>query len=177
MLSMMAFSFILFCSAMYFLISFFFKKDERSYLKLLLFFLDFSLSYFLFVLCTNQSIFYFQAPFVDRFSVIVSLSAYVPNILVLIIIPLIYWNLIVFKTNSWTFIPRNLFLLNNVIYVILLCFLGYWRLFWCWVIAWKKILTVHSINKVWRKKRRKEFTFVMSNFQQVKSMDLKDLNR
>ena len=131
MLSMMAFSFILFCSAMYFLISFFFKKDERSYLKLLLFFLGISLSYFLFVLCTNQSIFYFQAPFVDRFSVIVSLSAYVPNILVLIIIPLIYWNLIVFKTNSWTFIPRNLFLLNNVIYVILLCFLGYWRLFWC----------------------------------------------
>lgn len=131
MLSMMAFSFILFCSAMYFLISFFFKKDERSYLKLLLFFLGISLSYFLFVLCTNQSIFYFQAPFVDRFSVIVSLSAYVPNILVLIIIPLIYWNLIVFKTNSWTFTPRNLFLLNNVIYVILLCFLGYWRLFWC----------------------------------------------
>ena len=131
MLSMMAFSFILFCSAMYFLISFFFKKNERSYLKLLLFFLGISLSYFMFVLCTNQSIFYFQAPFVDRFSAIVSLSAYVPNILVLIIIPLIYWNLIVFKTKSWTFIPRNLFLLNNVIYVILLCFLGYWRLFWC----------------------------------------------
>ena len=131
MLSMIFFSFTLFCSAIYFCISFLFKSQKYQYLKLLLAMNGFLVSYYVYVLCTHQNIFYFQAPFVDRFSVIVSLSAYVPNILVLIIIPLIYWNLIVFKTNSWTFIPRNLFLLNNVIYVILLCFLGYWRLFWC----------------------------------------------
>lgn len=131
MWTMMIFSFILFCSALYFLISFLFKKDERNYLKLLLSFFGISLSYYLFVLCTHQSIFYFQAPYEDRFSAIVSLSAFVPNILGLLILPFIYWNLIVFKTKSWTFIPRNLFLLNNVIYVILLCFFGYWRLFWC----------------------------------------------
>ena len=131
MWTMMIFSFILFCSALYFLISFFFKKDARNYLKLLLSFLGISLSYYLFVLCTHQSIFYFQAPYEDRFSAIVSLSAYVPNILVLIIIPLCYWNYAVFRSKSWTFFTRNLFMLNHVIYVILLCFFFYWRLFWC----------------------------------------------
>jgi hypothetical protein len=88
-------------------------------------------SYYGYILCTHQAIFYFQAPYEDRFSAIVSLSAYVPNILGLLMIRLFYSNYLVFKGKSWALITRNLFLLNNVIYVILLCFFFYWRLFWC----------------------------------------------
>lgn len=130
MLSMIFFSFTLFCSALYFLISFVRKKDPNNYVKMLLSSLGFVLSFYVFILCTHQNIFYFPAPYEDRFSKIVSLAAYVPNILLLVTIPFIYWSLIVFKTKSWSIIPRNLFLLNNVVYVILLCFFVYWRLFW-----------------------------------------------
>ena len=130
MWTMMALSSVLFCSECYFFISFILKKQARNYVKLLLSISGFLLSYYGFILCTHQSIFYFQAPYEDRFSAIVSLSAFVPNILGLIILPFIYWNLIVIKSKSWTFITRNLFLLNNVIYVFLLCFFLYWRLFW-----------------------------------------------
>lgn len=130
MLSMMAFSFILFFLAVCFLISFMRKKDQNNYVKMLLSILGFVLSFYVFILCTHQNIFYFPAPYEDRFSKLVSLAAYVPNILGLIILPLIYWNFLVMKAKSWTFITRNLFLLNILIYVILLCFFLYWRLFW-----------------------------------------------
>jgi hypothetical protein len=130
MLSMMTFSFILFFLAVCFLISFMRKKDQNNYVKMLLSILGFVLSFYVFILCTHQNIFYFPAPYEDRFSKLVSLAAYVPNILGLIILPLIYWNFLVMKAKSWTFITRNLFLLNILIYVILLCFFLYWRLFW-----------------------------------------------
>ena len=130
MLSMIFFSFTLFCSAIYFCINFFFKRNKYHFLKLMLTMSGFLVSYYVYVLCTHQNIFYFSAPYEDRFSMVVSLLAYVPNILVLITISFIYWNLIVFKTKSWSIIPRNLFILNNVVYVILLCFFFYWRLVW-----------------------------------------------
>ena len=130
MLSMIFFSGTLFCSSIYFCIRFFFKRNKYHFLKLLLAMSGFFVSYYLYVLCTHQNIFYFPAPYEDRFSKLVSLAAYLPNILGLIILPFIYWNLVIFKAKSWTFIPRNLLLLNNVIYVILLCFFYYWSLFW-----------------------------------------------
>jgi hypothetical protein len=131
MWTMMALSSILFCSSIYFLMSFIRKKDQQNYVKFILFLSGILVSYYGFILCTHQAIFYFQAPYEDRFSAIVSLSAYVPNILGFMIIPVVYWTNVVYKSKSWSFITRNLFLLNNVIYVILLCFFFYWRLFWC----------------------------------------------
>lgn len=130
MWTMMAFSSILFCSSIYFMMSFIRKKDQQNYVKFILFLTGILLSYYGFILCTHQAIFYFQAPYEDRFSAIVSLSAYVPNILGLLMTPFVYWNFVVYKSKSWSFITRNLFLLNNVIYVILLCFFFFWRLFW-----------------------------------------------
>lgn len=130
MLTLMAFSSVLSCSAVYFLISFTRKKNQYNYVKVLLSILGFLLSFYVTILCTHQSIFYFQAPYEDRFSAIVSLLAFVPNIFGLLILPFIYWNYLVFKAKSWSFITRILFLLNNVIYVFLLGFFFYWRLFW-----------------------------------------------
>lgn len=130
MLTMMAFSAILLCSAVYFLISFLRKKDRFNFVKMLLSILGFVLSFYVFILCTHQNIFYFPAPYEDRFNQLVSLGAYVPNILGLLFLPCIYWNYVVFKAKSWTVISRNLFILVNVVYLILLCCFFYWRLFW-----------------------------------------------
>jgi hypothetical protein len=127
---MMAFSCVLFCSSIYFLMSFTRKKDQYNYVKFLLFIFGFVLSYYVFILCTHQSIFYFQAPYEDRFSKFVSLAAYIPNILVVLILPLVYLNYLVFRGKYWSLITRNLFLLSNIIYTILVCFFFYWRLFW-----------------------------------------------
>ncbi|MEN9972385.1 MAG: hypothetical protein RIS20_732 [Bacteroidota bacterium] len=128
---MMVFSGVLFCTSIYFLMSFMRKKDQYYFVKVLLAILGFALSYYGFILCTHQSIFYFQAPYEDRFSKFVSLAAYVPNILLLLILPLYYGNYLVIKGKFWTLISRNLFLLNNMIYTILVYFFFYWRLFWC----------------------------------------------
>ena len=128
MLSMIFFSGTLFCSAIYFLMSFIRKKDQFNYLKMLLSLLGFALSYYVFILCTHQNIFYFPAPYEDRFSQLVSLAAYVPNILALSVLPLLSFNYLILKGRYWTLITQNLFLLNMVIYVILLCFFFYWRL-------------------------------------------------
>ena len=130
MFAMMVFSCTLFCSAIYFFISFIRKKDQYNYLKILLSLLGFVLSYYVFILCTHQSIFYFQAPYEDRFSKLVSLAAYIPNILALSVLPLFYFTYLIFKGKYWTLFTRNLFLLNSVIYVILLNFFFYWRLYW-----------------------------------------------
>ncbi len=129
MWTMMVFSCVLFFSAIYFLISFMRKKDQYNFVKVLLAILGFALSYYGFILCTHQSIFYFQAPYEDRFSTFVSLAAYVPNILLILILPLGYLNYLVFKGKYWTLFMRNMFLLNNVIYGILSCFFFYWGLF------------------------------------------------
>lgn len=128
--TMMVFSCVLFFSAIYFLVSFIRKKDNYNYFKILLAILGFALSYYVFILCTHQSIFYFQAPYEDRFSKLVSLAAYLPNILLILILPLIYLNYLVFRGKSWAMITRNLFLLNNVLFGILMCFFFYWRLCW-----------------------------------------------
>lgn len=130
MWSMMAFSCVLFCSSIYFLLNFIREKDQFNYVKILLAILGFALSYYVLILSTHQAIFYFQAPYEDRFSKIVSLAAYIPNILVLLILPLVYLNYLVLKGKYWTLITRNIFLLNNIIYTILVYFFFYWRLFW-----------------------------------------------
>jgi hypothetical protein len=130
MLSMIFFSCTLFCSAVYFCISFLFKNQKYKYLKLLLSLSGFLVSYYVFILCTHQNIFYFPAPYEDKFNKVVSMSAFVPNLLALLILPFTYLNFYVFKSKSWSMITRNLFLVNNVVYVILLCFFVYWHLFW-----------------------------------------------
>lgn len=130
MFAMMAFSCTLLCSALYFMISFIRKKDEYNYVKVLLSLLGVVMSYYVFILCTHQSIFYFQAPYEDRFSKLVSLAAYVPNILAFSVLPLFYFNYLILKVKYWTLITRILFLLNILIYSILLCFFFYWGLFW-----------------------------------------------
>jgi hypothetical protein len=130
MFSMMAFSFILFCSAIYFLISFMRNKDQNNYVKILLSMSGFLVSYYVYVLCTHQNIFYFPAPYEDKFNKAVSMSAYIPNLIALFILPFTYLNFYVFKSKSWSMVARNLFLVNNLVYVILLCFFVYWHLFW-----------------------------------------------
>ena len=130
MWTMMAFSCILSCSSIYFLIGFIRKKDPYNYAKILLSILGFVISYYAFILCTHQSIFYFQAPYEDRFSKIVSLAAYIPNLFALLILPFVYLNYLVFRGKYWSMISRSLFLVNTLIYVILTCFFFYWGLFW-----------------------------------------------
>ena len=130
MLSMIFFSCTLFCSAVYFCFSFLFKKQKQKYLKLLLAMSGFLVSYYVYVLCTHQNIFYFPAPYEDKFNKAVSMSAYIPNLLALLMLPFTYLNFYVFKSKSWSMVARNLFLVNNLVYVILLCFFVYWHLFW-----------------------------------------------
>ncbi|MFM6933915.1 MAG: linear amide C-N hydrolase [Flavobacteriales bacterium] len=128
---MIFFSVILFFSSGYFFILFIRKKTTAIYLNLILAFFGFIVGFYLVLLCTHQSIFYFQAPYQDPFNVVVGYASYVPNLLLCSILPLVYGSVKMYKNNQRPTFSRKLWIANNLIYLVLICFFGYWSLFWC----------------------------------------------
>lgn len=122
--------FFLFTS-IFFLIQYFRRKENKkySYIKLLLFPLGLILFYYMYVLSGSVSVFYFPAPYKDPANIYVSLTSYIPFLLLLIIIPFLIINIRIFKENSWSVIAKGLFTINNLIYIILIGLFIYWRFF------------------------------------------------
>jgi hypothetical protein len=83
----------------------------------------------MFVLATNIGIYYFNAPYHHYSDKIISLSSYIPFLLLIVIIPLFRYNFKVIKEKSWSLISSLLFTVNNIIYSILLGAFIYWGLF------------------------------------------------
>lgn len=124
-------------SGFLFLISFFvfllsfFKTSNTSYrfLKLGISVLSFALCVYTYVLIRNEGIFYFPSPYDNGHSVIVSLTSYLPFVLLLAVIPLLVMLVIIFRQKYWSRFSRVLFLTNNFAYIILIVLFIYWKLF------------------------------------------------
>lgn len=128
----MRFCVILFSfTSLYFLISYFRKRKtaNHSNVKLILFTLGLILIYYVFVLIRNENIFYFPAPYKDYKFTMLNVAAYIPFMLLLLIIPLITVNLRIFKEHGWLNFSKWLFAINNLVYTILLGLYTYWGLF------------------------------------------------
>ncbi len=133
------FLFLLFCggifgfSAIYFLISYLvsLKTTDRiqdSYIgfKLMLFAISIPMLYYMFILTRNPAIFYSKAPYQDIQFSLKNIAAYLPFVLLLLIVPFLRINFKVFGQKTWRMPSKLLLTLNNVVYLTLIFFFIYW---------------------------------------------------
>ncbi len=113
-------------SAFAFLISYF---KKRANIKLLLFALSLIMMYYVIVLATEIGIFYNPAPYKDYKFTMLNVAAYIPFLLLLLIVPLLVKNKNVFKNREWSFFPKWLFAVNNLTYIVLIILFSYWGLY------------------------------------------------
>jgi len=115
-----------------FSLSFFRRINKFNSVKLLFAGLNVLLFMYLFILARNTGIFYFDAPYKHHSSGIISLSSYIPFLLLLLIVPISYYNFRFLRSNSNSFLLNTSLVANNVIYLMLLFAFGYWGLFDVW---------------------------------------------
>lgn len=133
------FSFFVFCGALFFFSAIFFPVSffsgrnrpgtKYSGITILLFFLSIILLYYIIALTFNQSIFYLPAPYKDYTFSLLNIAAYIPFLLLVLIVPLCRLNVRVFKDHSWSRFSTWVFTLNNLTYCILIVLFAYWGLF------------------------------------------------
>lgn len=130
--------FIIGCGVMFFLSFLFFAyralrsfstKTRFVYFRSIMAAWSLALCYDMYVLMRNQSVFYFPAPYKDEQSILITLSSYLPFVLLMIIIPLLFFCIQMIRQKMGTAFERWLLLINNVAYVLLLCLFVYWKMF------------------------------------------------
>lgn len=119
-----------FLSLLYF-ISYFKKRNNSPYniIKLTLVVINLLVVVYLFVLATNISIYYFDAPYTHYSSYWISLSSYMPFILLFAYIPLSIYIFRFIKANHKGIGLKSAFVLNNMVYLLLIIGFYYWGLF------------------------------------------------
>ena len=118
-------------TSIFFLFQYFRKKQNKrySYIQLLLFPIGLILFYYMIVLSGSVKVFYFPAPYKDPTNVFVSLTSYIPFLLLLLILPFSVINYRLLKNNSWSYLGLGLFTINNLIYIILIVLFSYWKFY------------------------------------------------
>ena len=91
--------------------------------------MNFILFFYLFVLATNIYIFYFDAPYQHYNSSLISASSYMPFILLLSFLPILYFTYKFTPAKGQGIWLRALLFSNNLIYIGLLLGFSYWGLF------------------------------------------------
>lgn len=122
---------LFFFSFAFFLISFF-KSSNTSYryLKLGLSMLSFAFAVYAYVLLRNEGIYYFPSPYNDKQSLMVTISSFLPFVILLAIIPLLTISIKIFRQKKWNWFAKYLFATNNFVYIILIGLFVYWKLFY-----------------------------------------------
>lgn len=115
-------------TALFFAVLYFRRKQKTkyAYIQLLLFPFGMILFSYMFVLSRDINIFYFPSPYKDPENIFISLTSYIPFVLLLLIIPIGVINYRLFKHNIWSVFARVLFTLNNLVYLILIGLFIYW---------------------------------------------------
>ena len=123
-------SLVLLFSALFFFVTYFIRRSSTKYsfVKLMVVALSIILTFYIFILYTNIAIFYSSAPYQDYKFTIQTIAAYIPFLLLLLIIPFLRINFKVFKESSWRF-SKWLFAFTNLTYLTLLILFTYWGLF------------------------------------------------
>ena len=87
------------------------------------------LFYYMYVLSGSVNVFYFPAPYQNPTNVFVSLTSYIPFLLLLLKLPFSVVNYSLLKDNSWSFLAKGLFSLNNFTCIVLMGLFAYWRFY------------------------------------------------
>lgn len=118
-------------TSMFFLVQYLRRREHNNYtyVQLLLFPLGLILFYYMYVLSGSINVFYFPAPYKDSSNIFVSLTSYIPFLLLLLIIPFIKINYKLFKEHSWNLWATALFTINNLVLIVLIGLFGYWEFY------------------------------------------------
>jgi len=116
-------------SALYFVIQYI--RNKKQYAKHILFFLPFGilLFYYMFVLCTNINIFYFKAPYQDYSSNLVTLTSYLPFLLLVVLIFISQLTLKTFRNEAFNNMTKFILILNLISYITLIGWFFYWEFY------------------------------------------------
>ena len=82
-----------------------------------------------FVLLRNEGIYYFPSPYQDKNSLVVSMTSYLPFVLLFAIIPLLVVMVNIFRQKKWSWFALSLLAADNLAYIVLLVLFVYWKLF------------------------------------------------
>ena len=128
-----------FFSFFYFLVGYFrakkkFSDTSGTYTGIRLGLAIFSgiMLYFLFVLETNQAMFYYPAPYKDVQFSMVNIAAFTPFTLLFLIIPLLLSNVKVFRSPNWKTFGKGLFAVNCVSWLVFTGWFAYWGFYDVW---------------------------------------------
>jgi hypothetical protein len=118
-------------TSVFFLIRYFKRRGNNpySFIQLLLFPVGIILFCYMLVLSGSVHVFYFPAPYKHPTNLFVSMTSYIPFLLLLLIPPFAFVNYKVLKENSWHFLAKGLFTLNNLIYLVLIGLFSYWKFY------------------------------------------------
>lgn len=109
------------------------RKSDFPFIPLILLSaMNLLLTAYLVVLFFNKSLYYFDAPYKDYSSNLISASSYIPFLLLLIIIPSTSFTIKQFKsvkTKSWL---KAILFSNNLIYIMLILSFSYWGFYSIW---------------------------------------------
>lgn len=118
-------------TSIFFLIQYFRRREDKkyAYVQLLLFPIGLILCYYMYVLSGPVNVFYFPAPYEHPTNAFISLTSYIPFLLLVLILPFFVINYRLIKEKSWILLAKWLFSFNNLIYTILIGLFVYWRFY------------------------------------------------
>ena len=119
--------------ALFFMVRVFQNKTAFVKVQICLVVLGFWLFFDMLVLCTHQAVFYFAAPYVDGQNIFVSLTSYLPFVILLAMGPLLVFNWRVYKNKVWSRSAIGVLTLYNLLCIILIIGFAYWGLFSFWL--------------------------------------------
>lgn len=105
------------------------KNNVFNFTKIVLIVFGPILFYYMYILSTNVNIFYFPSPYKSLSNPIVSLTSYLPYVLLIIIIPLLKINFKLIKEKLWNSFSLFILSCNSLLYLILIGFFVYWRFY------------------------------------------------
>jgi hypothetical protein len=87
---------------------------------------------YLAVLFTNKNIFYFDAPYKDYSSFLISTSSFIPFVLLVLIGPFIFQTIKKLKSGKTKIWTKTILVFNNLLYIFLIIGFAYWGLYNIW---------------------------------------------
>jgi len=102
------------------------QKNTFPGIKLGLAAMGILLMYFSMVLAKSEIFFYFPAPYHEPGFSLLNAAAYIPFLLLILVIPFIRWNYMIIRNSNWGIFSKGLFVLNILVYLCLVALFVYW---------------------------------------------------
>jgi len=102
------------------------QKNTYPGIKLGLVMMGILLVYFSMVLAKNEIFFYFPSPYHEPGFSMSNIAAFIPFLLLILVIPFIRWNYMIIRNSNWGIFSKGLFVLNILVYLCLVALFVYW---------------------------------------------------